>query len=45
MLLARYGEGTVLYSALVWYRQLAALHGGAHRVFANLVSLPLTDGR
>ena len=45
LLLAPYGEGTVAYSALVWYRQLAALHGGAHRIFANLVSLPLTDGR
>ena len=45
LLLAPYGQGTVLYSPLVWYRQLAALHGGAHRLFANLVSLPLTDGR
>ncbi|OZC02659.1 PIG-L family deacetylase [Rubricoccus marinus] len=45
ILLANVGEGTYLYSPLVWYRQLAALNPGAWRLFANLVSLPLTDGR
>ena len=45
LLVAPWGRGTVAYSSLVWYRQLAALHGGAHRAFANLVSLPRTDGR
>ena len=45
LLLADVGEGTYAYSALVWYRQLAALNPGAFRIFANLVSLPLTDGR
>ena len=45
LLLAEVGEGTYLYSPLVWYRQLAALNPGAWRLFANLVSLPLTDGR
>ena len=45
LLLADVGEGTYAYSALVWYRQLAALNPGAFRLFANLVSLPLTDGR
>jgi LmbE family N-acetylglucosaminyl deacetylase len=45
LLLAAVGEGTYLYSPLVWYRQLEALNPGAWRLFANLVSLPLTDGR
>ena len=45
LLLADVGRGTYLYSPLVWYRQLAALNPGAWRMFANLVSLPLTDGR
>ena len=45
LLLAEVGAGTYVYSPLVWYRQLAALTPGAWRLFANLVSLPLTDGR
>lgn len=45
LLLTNYGEGTYLYSSLGWYRQLEALNPGAWRMFANLVSLPLTDGR
>ncbi len=40
LLLAHVGEGTVVYSALGWYRQLEALNPGAWRLFANLVSLP-----
>ena len=44
-LLAHYGKGTYLYTALGWYRQLAAYNPGAYRLFANLVSLPLVDGR
>jgi LmbE family N-acetylglucosaminyl deacetylase len=45
LLLAGVGAGTYLYSPLAWYRQLEALNPGAWRLFANLVSLPLTDGR
>ena len=45
LLLAEVGAGTYVYSPLVWYRQLAALNPGAWRIFSNLVSLPLTDGR
>ena len=41
LLLGHHGQGTYLYSSLVWYRQLAALAPGAWRAFANLVSLPL----
>ncbi len=44
-LLAEVGEGTYLYTALGWYRQLAAFNPGAYRLVANLVSLPLVDGR
>ncbi|MEM0961754.1 MAG: PIG-L family deacetylase [Bacteroidota bacterium] len=45
LLLAEVGSGTYIYSPLVWYRQLDALTPGAWRMFANLVSLPLVDGR
>jgi hypothetical protein len=41
-LLAHYGEGSYLYSALVWYRQLHRYHQGAFRIFANIISYPLT---
>jgi len=44
-LFAEVGEGTYLYTALGWYRQLAAFNPGAYRLFANLVSLPLVDER
>lgn len=42
-LLARYGEGTYLYTALVWYRQLKVYHPGGYDLFANLISLPLVE--
>lgn len=44
-LLADYGDGTYLYTALVWYRQLKMYHPGAYKAFANMISLPLVDGR
>src|SRR5690606_15437408 len=44
LLLAEVGEGAYLYTPLVFYRQLEALNPGAWRLFANLVSLPLTAG-
>lgn len=44
ILLARHGQGTYLYTPLVWYRQLKQHHPGAYRMFANLLSLPLTAG-
>lgn len=43
-LLAEYGDGTYLYTALVWYRQLKVYHPGAYALFANMISLPLTRG-
>jgi hypothetical protein len=39
LLVAPYGEGTYVYTALVWYRQLRELHPGALRVFANMLAL------
>ena len=40
LLIANYGEGTYIYTALVWYRQLDYLVPGGYRVFANMLSLP-----
>jgi hypothetical protein len=39
VLIAPHGEGHVIYSSLVWFRQLPAGVPGAYRLFANLVSL------
>ncbi len=41
-LLVRYGSGTYLYTALAWYRQLKRYHPGAFKVFANMISFPLS---
>ena len=40
LLIANYGEGTYIYTALVWYRQLDYLVPGGYRVFSNMLSLP-----
>jgi LmbE family N-acetylglucosaminyl deacetylase len=37
-LIAQYGEGTYIYTALAWYRQLRELHPGALRLFANMLA-------
>ena len=39
LLLAKYGEGTYLYTAYVWYRELKEVNKGAFRMFANMISL------
>jgi len=39
LLIASYGKGHVVYTALAWFRQLPAGVPGAYRLFANLVSL------
>lgn len=39
VLVAEYGDGTYMYTALVWYRQLRALNPGALRIFANMLAL------
>jgi LmbE family N-acetylglucosaminyl deacetylase len=44
-LLATYGQGTYLYTALGWYRQLKEYHPQVYAFFANLICLPLTGGR
>jgi hypothetical protein len=42
LLVARYGEGTYVYTSLSLNRQLEAAHPGALRLLANLISLALT---
>ena len=39
LLIAEYGKGTYVYTALGWYRQLRELHPGTARVFANMLAL------
>lgn len=41
MLMAPYGEGTYLYTNLVWYRQIQNQVPGGYRIFTNLMSYPL----
>lgn len=40
LLIARYGEGTFIYTTYNWHRQLLAANQGAYRMLANMVSLP-----
>ncbi len=42
LLMAEYGKGLVVYTGLSWFRQLPAGIPGAYRLFANLISLPMT---
>lgn len=50
ILMAEYGQGTYLYTNLVWYRQIQNGVSGGYRIFTNLISYPLynegneTDG-
>jgi LmbE family N-acetylglucosaminyl deacetylase len=39
ILVAKHGKGHVVYTSLVWFRELPAGVPGAYRLFANLVSL------
>ena len=39
LLVAQHGKGWFVYTGLSFFRQLPAGHPGAHRLFANLVSL------
>lgn len=43
ILMADYGEGTYLYTNLVWYRQIQNQVPGGYRIFSNLVSYPLYE--
>ncbi|HSB11454.1 MAG TPA: PIG-L family deacetylase [Blastocatellia bacterium] len=43
LLVARYGEGTYIFTSLSFRRQLLAGTAGAYRLFANLVSLSKTS--
>jgi hypothetical protein len=39
LLIAQHGKGYIVYSGLVWFRELPAGVPGAYRLFANLISL------
>ena len=39
LLVANHGDGTYVYTALGWYRQLRVLHAGTVRIFANMLAL------
>lgn len=41
ILMANHGEGTYLYTNLVWYRQIQNQVPGGYRIFTNLISYPL----
>jgi LmbE family N-acetylglucosaminyl deacetylase len=45
LLVARFGEGSYVFTSLDWRSQLLAMNAGAYRMFANLVSLPKTNSR
>ena len=40
LLVARYGEGTFIYTTYNWHRQLLAANAGAYKMLANMISLP-----
>ncbi|HKP85411.1 MAG TPA: PIG-L family deacetylase [Blastocatellia bacterium] len=40
LLVARYGEGSFIYTTYNWHRQLLAANRGAYRMLANMISLP-----
>lgn len=42
---AEYGKGLYVYTAYAWFRQLPAGVPGAYRLFANLISLPVTRNK
>src|SRR5690606_8726511 len=40
LLVAEYGEGSDIYTSLVWYRQIQSQVPGGYRMFGNLISYP-----
>lgn len=45
LIVAEYGKGNFVYTGLAFFRQLPAGNSGAYRLFANLLSLPKSNGR
>ena len=43
ILMAEYGEGTYLYTNLVFYRQIDNQVPGGYRIFTNLISYGIED--
>ncbi len=45
LIVGKYGRGNFVYTGLVFFRQLPAGNPGAYRLFVNLLSLPLNEGK
>ncbi|MEK6302575.1 MAG: PIG-L family deacetylase [Acidobacteriota bacterium] len=45
LLVARYGEGSYVFTSFNWRSQLIAMNPGAYRMLANFVSFPKTNSR
>jgi hypothetical protein len=43
LLVANYGKGHYIYTGYAWFRELPAGVPGAYRLFANMISLGLTN--
>lgn len=43
LLIAPFGKGNIVYTGLVFFRQLPAGVSGAYRLFANLIALPKNE--
>ena len=45
LIITRYGKGNFAYTGLVFFRELPAGVPGAYRLFVNLLSMPVQDGK
>ncbi len=43
ILMTEYGEGTYMFTNLVWYRQIQGQVPGGYRIFTNIISYPLYE--
>ncbi len=43
ILFTEYGEGSYVYTNLVWYRQIQNQVPGGYRIFSNLISYPMAE--
>lgn len=45
LIVAKYGKGNFIYTGLVFFRELPAGIPGAYRLFVNMLSMPVQDGK
>lgn len=45
LIVAKYGKGNFIYTGLVFFRELPAGVPGAYRLFVNMISMPVQDGK